>query len=349
MNKRVRLLNCASSNNSLKELLEKFSKPESLAFFIEDLVKEVKASALTDMNYESLEDAVKDLSSVRGFLGRREITDRYGSLPRLNGHISETEKYLTNLLGKCKKTEITTRNNSGRVSLFDDFLNYSNTINYWTGESCSSLVLALCLENAKSSEEGLSLFNSKYVNDLNFSRVDSRNIPVFGNSKTKDLRGCYFLVENTDLKIEFPEKEIRTSSGVKVGGYKVFIDFERSYNGRVEKLKPSVICFEAHYLATRGLNKTNVSDFKQENDLLINVPCAFKKIVELTGNLCESRLPRQDVSKLMAEIAYYNPEFHPNTEFFLGTGKEGSFRISVKAEGQINNHTVRIKGEFKYS
>ncbi|MBI5065733.1 hypothetical protein HZA97_05850 [Candidatus Woesearchaeota archaeon] len=348
MNKRIRLLNCASSSDGLKELLCRYSKPDSLAFFIEDLVKEVKASALTDMTHASLEDAVADLSSVRGFLGRREITDRYGSLPRLNCYVSETENYLTSLLGKCKKTEVA-RTNSTRVSLFDDFLNYSNTVNYWSGESCSSLVLALCLENAKSQEEGLSFFNNKYASGFNSSRVDSKNIPVFGNSKTRDLQGSYFLVENTDLKIEFPEKEIRNSSGVKIGGYKIFVDFERCYDGRVKKLKKSMIGFEAYYLASRELNKTKVSEFKQGSDLLIDVPSAFKKIVELTGNLYDSRLPRQEVSKKMAELAQYNPEFHPDTEFFFGTGKEGSFKISVKAEGQVNHHTVRIKGEFKYN
>ncbi len=349
MNNRITFLTSSSNCEGLKSVINRYTTSAGLASFIEDLVKEVKAKSLAFEDHDSLNEGVSDLRKLKKFINQRAIEEKYGSLPRLHKYIDETESYLDQLLSKYPAQNDAHKSTSlGSIHLMVDFLNYLTTTNEWIGEGYQDLVLALCLQNFKNTEEALRFFNEKYAGKLGIQKISKANIPVIGSSKTKDLENCIFEVENTDIKLEFPRSVIKNSVGAKAGEYFVFVDFEKIRNNGREVLKPAFIGFEAYYTTPKSLERTKIAHF-QEETFVSDAKKSFKGIVEAVDRICTERPPRHEASDTLSNHAFYVNKFHPSTDFFVGTDKVYSFKISVAVEGPISNHTVRIRGEFYYN
>ncbi|MBI4918371.1 hypothetical protein HY837_00445 [archaeon] len=349
MNNRIAFLTCSSNCEGLKSVLDRYATSAGLSSFIEDLVKEVKAKSLAFEGHDSLSEGVSDLRKLKKFINQRAIEEKYGYLPRLHSHIDETEGYLEQLLTKHpSQNDAITSVTSANIHLMADFLNSLTTANEWVGERYQDLVLALCLKNFKNTEEAVNVFNEKYASKLGVKKVSKSEVPFFGSSKLKDLENCVFAVENTDVKLEFPHVPIKNSVGAKAGEYFVFIDFEKIMSGGKEVLKPSFIGFEANYITARPLEKTKISYF-QEGNFLLDAKKSFKDVVEAVDKLCAQRPPRHEVSKLLSNHSFYSNTFHPTKDFFVGNDKNYSFKVSVDAQGPVNHHTVKVRGEFYYN
>ena len=345
MNKKIAFLTKHRDVEGLKAVLSKYSSADGLASYIEALVKESKAHALAFEDYASLKETICGFKKLKEFIDQRAINQVYGALPRLHSFIDENQSYLEQLLTKHSSDQEVIKNTDSHVSLMDNFLNCLNVGHYWKDEKFSNLVLALCIANSESEQKSINLFNESYADKLGVNPVN--DVPVFGTSKIKDLSDCFFEVEKTDVKLEFAHAKIINNVGGKVGEYFVFLNFEKYYKNNESFLKPSLVGFEAYYVTVKPLEKTDVSQFKT-NGVLEDVKKSFKNLVDMLSNVCNAKLPRHEVSELISRKAIYYPEFHPTTEYFVGTDGVESFKISVAAEGPVNYHTVKIRGEFKF-
>jgi len=346
MNKKIDFLTNYHCIEGLKTVINRFSSAANFAGYIEAIVKEAKAKALAFESYDTLNGVVRDLCKLRKFIDQRAITEVYGKLPRLHEFLDSQEGYLENLLDNHSPELRTAKKKNPGVILMDNFIAGLNIGRYWEGGKISDLTLALCLENSVSEFEGVEQFNDLYADKLKVPKIGQDNIPVFGTSKTKDLPGAQFKVENTGVKIKLERNKVFNSVGGKVGEYFVFLNFEKRTKQGKSVLKPSMAGFEIFYTTPKSLEKTNISQFRTEG-LVHNAKNSFKNLVELVSKECNNKTPRHEVSKKISKHARYYFEFHPTTEYFVGDDGRYQFKISVAAEGPAYHHTVRVRGEFK--
>lgn len=353
--------NSGAFEETYKKILSLYENPDHFSFNIRDELKEVKAQShfkRGDAELEALEQILLDLTNLGNFLDSQKVKQKYGDLTHLKSELDDTlNQYSSKHEGMQRLRTNVSKKELPKPKSIEEVVRAARYLtDFFEKETYRDCVLNILSVRLLNTREGMRVFNEDYADKIRESKYDVRKdlfLPHV-DSCQEFVKASGFEVSSTNFSLEFEGRK-NNNLGVTVGIYKIRTVLRKKPQSSANRTAQDLLKLEFEVSALKNLDKTSYELLKTENigklERIRNneFSSELEKVLSLLSEAFESRLPRQDVSRMLSRQTklLYDDVPNPDTDYFKLKGENYSLKIGVKAKGKVNDHSVCVSLEYR--
>lgn len=347
------------NGSKLKEFVNKFRSTEQFFTYIRDQVKIVSSQINFKIGSEELnayKKGLHELKLIDFFLRRETVIGAFGESSFLRNKILAK---ITNYEEVIKQRETISDSHVAKQEKIavglEELVKASIELYNWLSEKEYAEAVVQLLAMNYGEEKGIIEFNNKYSSVLGLEEWSKkRYLPMPDKRICNFTRECRASISQTCITIESYELKEKTRYGSTIGKYKITTSLRKKDNGEVKRAEKDTVRVEAEYSPETELQRTNYNLLRIKNEgkdrdkTVLEISSDFSKILDILNEAVKKRLPRQDISKQLAEKTrlVYMEKANIDTDHFEIRNNFYTLRTEIRAIGSPQNHKASVKIEY---